>query len=361
MISETDRHARSIVSALPVEQVPPGEHAAIDRMIAALEEQIRKHYPDTPALRDAHPKHHGLVNASFVVDTECPIELRHGLFQAGARFDAQIRFSNGQPIVTHDLKVDLRGIAIKLSGVEEESLLRDRHQDFLLATGEAFFGTNAVDFVDFPRASESTLKSVWYFLGGLRLRGGWQLVKAFRCPASPLALTYFSQTPYRLGPHCVKYQVRPSKPRASTGDPWYLKPIVRHLLGLRVTLGDAAGRVPGRDALRESLARDLEREPVTLDFLIQRWPDLDRLPVWAIEDATRRWAGAPWVKAATVEIHQQTNISSRDAQAERMSFSPGRAGPSHQPLGSINRARLAIYSAMAAFRNSLNDQHGAHS
>jgi hypothetical protein len=358
MIPEADWHARPSIPMLPVEKVPVGEPEAIERMIATLQAQLRERYQGTAVLRDAHPKHHGLVNASFIVDKHCPADMRHGLFRAPRQFDAQIRFSNGHPIVNHDLKSDLRGIAIKLSGVGTESLLGDDFHDFLLATGEAFFGKDAVDFVDFPQASDSSIKSIWYFVRGFRVRGGWQLVKGLKRPASPLAVAYFSQTPYRLGPHCVKYQVRPSRPRASKGDPWYLKPVVRHLLGwlvalLGVTGGKTTRLVPGFDALRDSMARDLAQQSVTLELLVQRWSDLSHLPVWAIENATRRWAG-PWVKVATLAIHQQTDIRDRDAHAEHMSFTPWRVQAAHQPLGSINRARLRIYSEMAAFRSGLN-------
>jgi hypothetical protein len=357
VIPEANPCARLIIPPLPVEEVPPGERAAIDSMIATLQTQIRDRYKDTIALRDAHPKHQGLVNASFIVDRQCPVELRHGLFRAPARFDAQIRFSNGKPIVKHDLDMDVRGMAIKLHRVED-SLLGDSDQDFLLATGDAFFGMNAADFVDFPEAATSFLKTAGYFIRGLRLRGAWQLLKAVRVPASPLAVEYFSQTPYRLGPHCVKYHVQPSKRRSSTGDPWYMKPGIRHLLGLFITvLGafseKAAQLVPGFDGLRDSLARDLKNESVKMDFLIQRWPDLSQLPVWAIEDPTRRWT-APWVNVATIEFHQQMDIRSRDAKAEHMSFTPWRAHRVHQPLGGINRARLSIYCEMSAFRNRLN-------
>ena len=149
----------------------------------------------------------------------------------------------------------------------------------------------------------------------------------------------------------MKYSVRPALPRPSSTDPWFLRAGLRFAVGLWVTilgffgLKDAVRRVVGFNALADSLARDLKGTAVTLAFLVQRWPDLGRLPRWAIEDATRRWM-APWVRVATIEVQQQDDIPTRDAQAERMTFTPWRALPEHQPLGSINRARLAIYREM---------------
>ena len=63
------------------------------------------------------------------------------------------------------------------------------------------------------------------------------------------------------------------------------------------------------------------------------------------------------MKVATIEIELQTDIDTRDDEAERMSFTPWRALPEHQPLGGISRARLAIYREMSRYRNELNQPH----
>jgi hypothetical protein len=339
---------------LPVEEVPPGEEKAICDMIEELQQELRERYhPPQITLRDAHPKHPGLVRARFIVDADCPIELRHGIFaNVGRGCAAEIRFSNGHPIVNHDLAFDLRGAGIKLD-TGERSLIGDNGQDFLLATGETFFGRDAVDFVGFPKASLKTRTTIAYFLRPHRLRGGWQLLKGMRVPASPLSATYFSQAPYRLGPHCVKYQLRPAVRRKSSGDPWFMRPIVRHLAAIVLTplWRGITKHLGGFNALRDALQRDLTLD-VTLEFYVQRWPDLSRLPVWAIEDPRRRW-GAPWVKVATIVVPPQDDATSEErlACAERMNFNPWRARAEHRPLGGINRARGRIYLEMSTFRN----------
>jgi hypothetical protein len=354
-----ERVEATMIAPLAVERVPPGEAKAIRTMIDTLKAQLEKRYAPGATRRDAHPKHHGLVMARFTVDRTCPAELRHGVFSTPQDFEAWVRFSNGDPIVKHDLGPDLRGMAIKLRHVGC-TLLGEPGQDFVLATGEAFFGKDAPDFVGFPEASESARKTLWYFLRGFRLRGGLQLWKGMETPASPLACEYFSQTPYRLGPHCVKYSVRPTAPRDTSRDPWYLKPGLRKLTSWAVKSvgwlpGGLARRIGGFNALRESLARDLERK-VVLEFLVQRWPDLSDLPEWAIEDPTRSWT-APWVRVATITFVPPPDLHIDDGAAERSSFSPWHALPAHQPLGSINRARLAIYREMSRFRNERNRQH----
>jgi hypothetical protein len=342
---------------MPVEHVLPGEAEAIVHMTEVLQKQLTERYKKPMMRRDAHPKHHGLVNATFIVDPARPAELRHGLFENAARFPALIRYSNGQPVVGHDLAGDIRGMAIHL---ERRSFIDSHAHDFILATGEAFFATDAVDYRGFPEASEHKWTMFGYFISGFRrLRCGWQLLKAFKKPTSPLVAEYFSQTPYLLGPHCVKYLVRPVYPLPSTGDyPCYLKPVVRHVLSAMTFVAGivrpkALQRIPGFDALRKSLEIDLAERPVMLEFLVQRWPDLSTLPEWAIEDASRVW-DLPWTRVATIEVHRQTDIRDRDKTAEHMNFNIWRTSAEHQPLGSINRARLAIYLVMSKFRNDFN-------
>jgi hypothetical protein len=118
---------------------------------------------------------------------------------------------------------------------------------------------------------------------------------------------------------------------------------------------ETANKFPGFDVLRTSLQRDLHDEGATLEFLVQRWPDLSKLPVWAIENSTRRWDG-PWVRVARIVIPQgQSDVGTEKniERAEQMNFTPWRVLPEHQPLGSVNRARLAIYREMSAFRLAL--------
>jgi hypothetical protein len=340
----------------PVEELPAGENAAIDQMIEELKSQLVERYIDHGALvrRDAHPKTVGLVQARLIVSPDCPAELRYGVFSTpGQTFDAEIRYSNGNPIITHDLAMDVRGMAVKLPK-ERGDFLDEPGLDFVLATAEAFFGKDAVDYADFPHASRNRFTTTWYFLRRpSRFRGGWRLLQSQKVPRSPLAIEYFSQTPYRLGPHCVKYYARPLVARRGANDPWYTLPVVRQIAGFTAKIAPSlVGFIPA-DALKTALVNDLAAGSVTFELLAQRWPDLADLPTWAIEDATRTWP-APWVRVATIEILRQSVIADRDGEAERMTFSPWHALEVQQPLGSINRARLEIYRTMSAFRNDQN-------
>lgn len=348
--------------ATPVEEVPIGEGTAIESMIETLQGQLREKYLNrgTHARRDAHPKTTGLVRARFIVDPNCPSELRYGILDGRAKeFAALVRFSNGFPKVRSDLIPDVRGMAIKLPDVKE-GLVAGGGQDFLLATAEAFFGRSAVDFADFVPVAESNLKVARYFLRRGRLRGGFRLVQSMTTPASPLGLHYFSQTPYLLGPHVVKYSARPTIPRSSKHDPWYLRPVLRTVLSwlaFGLSFLNFSALFPDTFLFR-SLKGDLDRGPVEFEFFVQVWPDLATLPTWAVEDPTRAWPFA-WTKVATLVLSpEESGLESGLTRAEPMTFQPWHALEEHRPLGGINRARGRIYKTMSTFRNRHSPNEG---
>ena len=76
-------------------------------------------------LRDAHPKHHGCVSGSFTVENNVPGMMKHGIFSKPKSYPIWIRFSNGGTPPKEDKEGDIRGMAIKLMGVEGEKLLED--------------------------------------------------------------------------------------------------------------------------------------------------------------------------------------------------------------------------------------------
>lgn len=326
--------------------VSPHEAQASEAIVAALVGMLDREYPPGATMRrDAHPKHHGLVRATFVVG-EVPADLRHGLFAAPASFDAWIRFSNGSPRVQPDRRRDQRGMAIKLVKVPGEKVLKhQRHaatQDFVLASAPRFFIRNARDYAAFTRAAASrpAFRVLGYFLGPNPLR--WRLhelralAASLQRTADLLDTRYYSQVPYRLGPHVVKYSARSSRQTQSGDD--------RH---------QAAGD-DDPDFLRKRLVARLQASDARFDFLVQRRRDPDRMP---IDDATVEWAESlsPFERVATIEIPRQTfDEPAQDALAENLSFTPWHTLPAHEPVGAVNRLRLIVYEALSRHRHRRN-------
>ena len=142
------------------------DRAAVDAIVATLVYHLRKEHPrpspEQPARRDAHPKHHGCVPATFEVHDLKGLEglLAQGLFQRPGKYEAWVRFSNAIK-VRNDLDRDARGMAIKVMGVPGG--VSEGTQDFLLVTHRSFFTRTPADFVDFPAAVAGAGQSVALF------------------------------------------------------------------------------------------------------------------------------------------------------------------------------------------------------
>lgn len=318
------------------------QELAIQEIADILARTVRRDYPPgTLARRDAHPKHHGCVRAEFRVDDDVPADLRHGIFRTPQTYPAWIRYSNGAPHVQSDHRKDQRGMAIKLLAVPGTKVLEDERdsptQDFVLASAPCFFIRSIEDYVEFTRAAckQPAFRVLGYFFGWNPL--SWRIHELRRLFAS-LARTdnvlgnrYWSQTPYRLGPHIVKYSARPIEPPAPLSS---------------------ISRSPG--FLREAMAATLSRQRVVFEFLVQRHVDEPSTP---IQDSTIEWpeSVAPFRRVGTITIPMQTFTSPEQlALAEHISYTPWHSLPEHEPVGGINRTRLVAYRTISMLRHQMN-------
>jgi len=238
-----------------------------------------------------------------------------------------VRFSNGRPapLFPPDAAPDVRGMAIKLFGVPgvKESADEKHTHDFILASHPVFFLPDVFSYVDFlqlPTLAE-------------KMRMFPELPKSFRTFESPLSISYFSQTPYALGPQAVKYLVRPI-------DPPEQAPLV-------LTPEQMAARSPNymRDAMRAHLAE----RPATFAFCVQLPPDE---AAGQLDDATRLWESPP-IQVATLSIDvQDFQQPAQDALAETIAFSPWHCLHEHRPLGTVNLARRRVYREASILRHA---------
>jgi catalase len=317
------------------------EIASIANMMKA---KLQGDHPQGEMPRDAHPKAHGLVRAQFIVEPNLPAAYRYGVFAEPRSFDSWIRFSNGAPKAAPDSKGDVRGVAIKLMGVPGEKVMADEKdavtQDFLLCNHPVFFVRNVSDYSLFLGAiTGGSLKGFLNFLVSfrpfrLRFHEVGILIGAVLAKIpSPLAIRYWSQTPYSLGPSAVKYSVKPSA--------GYTAP---------------AGGIPKDDAdyLRHTMAAELADSDVCLDFMVQLQGSPTKMPV---EDPTILWdeRQSPFKKVATIRIPKQVfDTAELNQLAENLSFTPWHTLPAHQPLGGINRVRRVVYEVISRLRHSVN-------
>jgi hypothetical protein len=328
------------VPGLGRESVPPGEEAALARVVDVTREKFERDYANVrPALRDQHPKSHGCVRAKFVVGPDVPPDLRYGIFAEPRTYSAWIRFSSSSAQPRPDSKRDAHGMSIKVMDVHGEKVLASERnettQDFIVANSPVFFCRNASDYV--VLASRTSEGKLLKFFFGADPRE-WRvhefvnmMIATQRTVANPLQIGYWSQTPFALGPHAVKYSAQPNGRRTDR------KPISA-----------------GSNYLEDAMARQLASGEASFDFMVQLQTDPRDMPV---EDPTIRWKerASPFRKVATIRVAPQDFTSkARKDFAEGLSFTPWHSLPNHRPLGGINRVRGAVYEAISTLRHEMN-------
>lgn len=332
-----------ISSPYPVtrhETVAPDEERAVAEVVRLVMERMHAQYPaGTPARRDAHPKHHGVVRATLEVEPSLPDEYRVGVFAAQRSYPAWVRFSNGSGEVQPDHVPDGRGVGLKLMDVAGSKLLDDEAdamtQDFLFINHDVFFVKDAKDYVEFFRISLRDKIPTKFFLGLNPFK--WRLkelknAKKTRVQiANPLNTQYWSMVPLLMGDRPAKVSLRPTISRATV-----------------------LPAQPGPDYLREAMSSQLATEELCFDFLVQLQTDSRSMPV---EDPRIRWAEtqSPYRKVATLRIPvQRFDSPAQMAFAEQLSYTPWHSLSEHRPLGGVNRCRYNVYREISRFRHTAN-------
>ena len=317
----------------------PEEAAHIKEISDLFTGMSERKYPAgvRPMLRDAHTKAHGCAKAEFTVPAQVPDRAKLGLFTAPATRQAWVRYSNAFSSVESDGKIDVRGMAIKVMGVEGEKLLEseklEKTQDFLLINTNVFFSPNTLEYVKFTREYVKNESTLGYVLWPTRWRQAGILYRAGRTPMSnPLTSRFWSSVPYKLGDAAVKYSARPCGGAVAEGK---------------------AGSSP--DFLREAMAATLKTGEACVEFMVQFQTDAVKMPV---EDPSVEWdeAVSPFVAVATLKFPKQTFDSpAQMAYCDALSFTPWHSLPEHRPIGGVNRIRRAVYERASTLRHTENN------
>ncbi len=309
----------------------PNEDKTTQGLVDALTQSIVEKYKNTTMLRDAHPKHHACISATFSVPELSP-ELKVGLFSQPKTYPAWIRYSTATESVDHDKDKAMLGMAIKVIGVQGEKLLSDEKSgnthDLLLLSNPVLPIRNAEDFLEIVK------EKVLFFINpfDLHLHELKIALSSRKNHPTPLGIRYWSTTPYLFGEgKAVKYSAKPCK--VSTR-------------GLPKSLT--------KNYLRDVMSEQLETEDACFDVMVQFQTDPNTMP---IEDATIRWdeTASPFQKVAQIVIPKQSFESEKQmAFCENLSMTPWHSSVEQRPLGSINRARKNVYREISKFRHEKN-------
>lgn len=296
--------------------------------------------------RDAHPKHHGCVEARLEIDnTKLKAKHQVGIFAKSGNYRSIIRFSNGDPNpLKSDKKKDVRGMAVKVLGLPYNNYLTETGveqttgiHDFVFMNSDRFFIKNPKHygkFMDAVKGGGPSLAGfgIFSFLNPtdkfLSI-----LLKAFNMKVgNPLDIDYHSATPYKLGPDSMKMKFKSCKAHKDTLD-----------------------KKRGDNYLSKKLMAYLDKNDSCFDFYVQpnRNPKKNN-----IENAQLQWNSkkSPFVKVGKLYIPKQSkeSVKARNESCENASFNPWRAPVANRPLGGVNRIRLEVYVKQAKMRQEHN-------
>jgi len=315
-------------AGLAEERIAADEAAVVDRFVTFLKTATDARAAGGVRRRFNQTRATACVDAEFIVPGDLPADLRVGLFGEPGTRRASIRFANASSSTDRDR--DIRGMSIRVFDAGGENLTPGSTvQDFVLNSHPVMMAPDTRGFMELLEANEAGgFRRVLYFLSHpAALRIG---MAARTNPSCHLDLSYWSTTPFLFGPgRAVKYIAVPH----SAGAP--AKP---------ATLTDTYLT----DAMRTRLAGG----DATFDVMVQFQTDARRMP---IEDASVEWKreDSPYRRVASVRIPSQPlDGPGRTEACEAIAFNPWHARTEHRPLGSMNRARRAIYEAMAQYRNA---------
>ncbi|MGF3025779.1 catalase family protein [Methylobacterium aquaticum] len=305
------------------------------------------------AVRGVHAKSHGLLTGRLMVLPDLPAPLAQGLFSAPGSYDVVLRLSTNPGDILDDSVSTPRGLAVKVIGVSGERLpgAKGETQDFVMANAPAFTAPDAQTFLKSLKLLAATTDTPQVFkkVFSAALRGiesaletvGTKSATLISLGGHPethiLGETFYSQAALRWGDYVAKVAVAP------------VSPALTALTGASLTVN---GRPNG---LREAVSAFFAAQEGVWELRAQLLTDRAAMPV---EDASTPWPEelSPYRPVARITVAPQESWSDETMRRldEGLAFSPWQGLAAHRPLGSVMRARRAVYSRSAGFRAQHN-------
>jgi hypothetical protein len=349
------------------ESLIEGEEALVRRSMRAVEDVIRQRARDPGNVgRGDHAKPLGCYRAGFTVSPPGTVRAddRAGIAgpeNLGRTFEAVVRLSNSEPKDVPDLRSATTGLAIKVAldpaGLARDDLLPGggAEQDFVAGGLERFVSRSIVEYAELFELR------IHPFRNALRIRsrhpdaftvfGAEPLLRSLRLTAAavPLVLEqrFSSLLPYAWGAAAVKYRFEPCHAfdrrtaRFSRFDAGYQAKVLTEFLRSNdvcyVMKVQARPRAGSED----------ERRVIAAAFPIE-----DATVSWPEPGAEAGRVSAAFQEVARVRIKAGSSALAEPA-CERLAFNPWNGLKAHQPLGSLNRARLAVYRRSESVRTEI--------
>jgi len=318
------------------ETIGPGEDALLQRMADELAGLPRGGGVKDRAL---HPKGHAGLRATLTIDGGLPQFAAHGLFAKPGAHRCYVRFSNGSAKRQHDKAPDLRGLAIKVLGVEgPKELGTATTQDFLLIDNHTLPFRSPTEFISLVKAGANQATLPFKLFGALGFRAFGliaSLAKEVRGNrGSLLDLDYHTLGSIKVGPYAARVHLDPlhhASPHAKPGAD-------RDYLGAELKPRVRAGGI--------AFALSLQFHTSEAE---------------SVEDINHVW-GSPKVRVGRLDLLPE-DADSTEGRAlrsfvETLSFDPWHCLVEHRPLGLTMRARKPAYYASTTSRAATTEPDG---
>lgn len=305
-------------------------HAQAVRDMVAMQQRKDERFGTGRAL---HRQAVAALRGELRVLDGLPAHARHGLFAEPGVHEVWVRLSNGAMDRQSSRRPDIRGVAMRVFGVDGEAALGGRtdHQDLSLINQTAFAFPDSRHFFGLVLAAGRGPAAVlaWVFktfglIGGLKQMK--QLAATAGRPFSGFATETFGSTlPLCCGPAAVKLRLVPAgghAPRAGAAADWAADLIAQAALA-----------------------------PLTYRLQLQFFVDERRTP---IEDASVEWPEgvAPFIDVAELVLQPPSTDADFVAKVEAGVFDPWQSLAAHRPLGEVMRARKVAYFASQQTRGA---------
>jgi len=324
-----------------LEQEQEGEAQVIEDTIAHMRHTMEQAFElHRKATSGTHAKSHGIVTGSLRVHDDLPPELAQGLFARSGTYEIVMRYASEPGQIDPDTAKRARGVALKVLDVEGEKLDPSwSSQDFLFNTWPVLPDGDAASYL---MAIQERDKHAGHHLRTdaatlARTRSPQALLFERTPNLHPVAHTYYSQAAFRHGEYVAKHNLRP------------VGPDIAAVADREVGRGDAPG------VLKDWVRKFFTTGTATYELGVQLRTDADTMPV---EDTSVTWPEetSPYRPVATLTLPPQETFSAarRTYAEDRMSWRIWNGLAAHRPLGSINRARRAVYAELSQWRHDEN-------
>lgn len=319
------------------ESIAEGEEAMLEALAVELAELQRQKGGEH---RGLHVKQHAGVRATLHVAEGLGGHVAQGLFARPGAYRAYVRFSNGSARAQHDRAPDLRGLAVKVLGVEGPKVLGDAStQDFLFIDNDTLPFRSPREFVTFVRCSQHRASLPFALFGKLGFRALGLLGALAReirgDRGSLLDLAYHTVGAVSWGPYAARLHLEPLHHPSPHARPAAARDYLRDELAPRVRAGGVAYAITAQLATSDAES---------------------------VEDVSSRW-GAPAVRVGklVLEADDPTSTAGQrlDAFVRGLSFDPWHCLTTHRPLGVTMRARKHAYFHSTRTRSAAGEPDGS--